>query len=114
MGHTGKYPTLGNGTFDHLRDIPFEELPSIIIPRASSEAKHGAFVAAANNKIYPDGYRYSLGHDFATPYREARIQSLLSANTKNLSHVAFHMKVQSDVRSNMWTDTIDRTTKSCG
>ena len=75
-GHTGRFPTLGNGSFDYQGFIPHAELPTLAVSRAESNAK-GGFIAAANQKTYPDGYKHSLGYDFVYPYRGARIQQAL-------------------------------------
>jgi penicillin G amidase len=106
-GHTGKYPTLGNGSFDMRSPIPFDELPTIIMnaSMASSPAEYQPFMmSAANQKTYPDGYRYTLGYDFVYPYRGGRIQYLLEQNQDKLSSFEFHRMVQTDIHSNVWED----------
>ncbi|CUG87599.1 penicillin amidase, putative [Bodo saltans] len=105
-GHTGKYPTLGNGSFDLRAPIPFDQLPTIIMNASTlSPASYQPFMmSAANQKTYPDGYRYTLGYDFVYPYRGGRIQYLLSQNTDQLSSYDFHRTVQTDIHSNVWED----------
>ena len=100
-GHTGKFPTIGNGSFDHRGTIPFAELPTIVIPNYASDTSP-SFIATANQKIYPDGYRYTLGYDYVYPFRGGRIQDLLTANGAALSNISFHKTVQQDTHSNMW------------
>lgn len=104
-GHTGKYPTLGNGSFDYKSAIPFAQLPTAIMN--ASESPNTVFeVSAANQKIYPDGYNYTLGYDYVFPFRGGRIQTLLQNATQNapsqLSNSNFHRTVQTDVHSNVW------------
>ncbi len=103
IGHTGKYPTLGNGSFAYVGTIPYSELPTLIIPASSSNTAP-SFIAAANQKIYPDGYRYTLGYDYVYPWRGARIQEMLGADLGNLSSGALHKKIQRDTQSNIWTE----------
>lgn len=99
VGHTGRYPMVGNGTFDYLGNIPMNELPTLHIP-ASASQNTSRYIAAANNKIYPDGYQYTLGYDYAYPFREGRIHQLLAENSATLSTLSTHMTIQRDTRSN--------------
>ena len=101
VGHTGKYPSLGDGTYAYRGRIPYNKLPTLIIPAATSNTDP-SFFGVANQKIYPDGYEYSLGYDYCYPWRGGRIQDLLERNPLNLSTAAFHMEVQRDTYSNIW------------
>jgi penicillin amidase len=106
VGHTGMWPTIGNGTLDPPpTEIPNSALPSKFIPSSTIEASlAGASIATANQKIYPDGYPYALGYDYVPPFRGARIQTLLRDPTQanSLSSTTFHQSVQSDTQSNVW------------
>ena len=102
-GHTGKYPTLGNGTFAHLGTIPYNKLPTLIIPANVSDTVP-SFIGAANQKIYPDGYNFTLGYDYVYPWRGGRIQDMLASELGNLSLPALHKRIQRDTFSNYWAE----------
>ncbi len=55
--------------------IPYDELPRTI------NAEKG-YISTANNKITDDGYPYHISHDWAQPYRQVRINEVLSGNDK--------------------------------
>jgi len=80
--------------------IPFHEKPGIVINALSGPA----FIATANHKIAPDGYRYDLGDSYDGGYRGARIQdSLHAANPSTYADIGTHRAIQLDHRSGMWT-----------
>lgn len=73
----GTVPVPGwTGEFDWTGSIPFDDLPHALNPAS------GKF-ASANQKIVPDGYPYLITHDWAPPYRAARIETLLAALPKH-------------------------------
>lgn len=53
--------------------IPFDELPRVVNPQAG-------FISTANNKVISDEYPYHISHDWAQPFRQMRIQEVLSSN----------------------------------
>lgn len=55
--------------------IPFDELPRIVNPPEG-------FISSANNKVIDDDYPYHLSHIWSQPYRQARIQEVLSEKDK--------------------------------
>lgn len=100
-GHSGRLPVLGNGSYDILGYVPMNQLPAKIDSNTAADA----WLRCANEKMYPDGYPYSLGYDWAVSYRADRLTSALSgAPSSRLSSVAFHQSLQLDMRSNIWAD----------
>jgi len=77
-GWTGEYDWVGN--------IPFEELPFVKHPE-----RH--FIATANNRVVPAGYRYYVQISNA-PYRATRIEQLL--NSKDSFNIQDFMTFQGD------------------
>ncbi|MWV43909.1 penicillin acylase family protein [Paenibacillus sp. HJL G12] len=55
--------------------IPWDELPTTVNPKEE-------FIATANNKVIDDSYPYHLTDSWAEPYREERIQQVLSSKDK--------------------------------
>ncbi|ASV66635.1 penicillin acylase family protein [Cytobacillus sp. FSL W7-1323] len=55
--------------------IPYDELPTIVNPEEG-------FISTANNKVVGDDYRYHISHNWAQPYRQMRIQEVLSGSNK--------------------------------
>ena len=55
--------------------IPWEELPTVVNPPSG-------YIATANNKVVDDSYPYHLSNVWAQPYREKRIQEVLSSKGK--------------------------------
>jgi penicillin amidase len=55
--------------------LPFDQMPSLYNPAAG-------FIVTANNKVVADSYPHLIGHDYADPYRAARVTELLAANPK--------------------------------
>lgn len=52
--------------------IPFDELPKVVNPK-------DGFISTANNKVISDDYPYHISHDWAQPFRQMRIQEVLSS-----------------------------------
>ncbi|MEH7224202.1 penicillin acylase family protein [Bacillus sp. JJ1566] len=52
--------------------IPWNELPTVVNPKEG-------FISTANNKIAPDDYPYHITNTWAQPYRQQRIQDVLSS-----------------------------------
>lgn len=55
--------------------IPFDELPTVVNPKEG-------FISTANNKVISDKYPYHISHDWAQPFRQMRIQEVLSKDDK--------------------------------
>ncbi len=72
------FPVPGNGSYDWLGFIPFEELPylheihdyniSLTILKYTKNPAKG-YISSANNKVVPDSYPYLLlnDHDWEVP-----------------------------------------------
>lgn len=72
----GTVPVPGwTGEYEWTGYIPFDELPFVYNPPTH-------YVATANNAVVPATYKYLLSSDWAAPYREERIISLLKAKDK--------------------------------
>lgn len=70
--------------------IPFDQLPHAYNPAQG-------YIVTANNKAVPDAYPYFITHDWAEPFRAARITELLTAKT-GLTPEDFQ-RIQSDQTS---------------
>ncbi|MBX0356730.1 penicillin acylase family protein [Halobacillus sp. Nhm2S1] len=55
--------------------VPFDELPRVVNPE-------GGFIATANNKITAEDYPYHISHNWAQPYRYARISQMLEGENE--------------------------------
>ncbi|MBI2948563.1 MAG: penicillin acylase family protein [Verrucomicrobia bacterium] len=66
------------------------------LPHSYNPARH--FLASANNKLIPPGYRRELGYDFAAPFRYQRIEEVLGAGEGKFSIADFE-RLQHDVVS---------------
>lgn len=53
--------------------IPYDELPRTVNPDKG-------FISTANNKVIGDDYPYHISHDWAQPFRQMRIQEVLSTS----------------------------------
>ncbi len=72
----GMVPSPGwTGEYDWTGYIPYDELPSVFNPSTH-------FVATANNRVVPDGYKYFMGYDWTPPYRAQRITDMINAKDK--------------------------------
>jgi penicillin G amidase len=67
---TGLLPVSGTGGYEWAGFIPNENLPHSFNPV-------GGFVATANHKMIPDGYRYAVGFEWTEPVRYLRIKEVL-------------------------------------
>jgi penicillin amidase len=98
---TGKIPirASGDGSLpqnggDNLHEwigyIPFEKLPSVFNPATG-------IIATANSRVTPDGYSYSISTGWESPWRSARIYSVLESGKK--FSVADMLALQTDIFS---------------
>ncbi|MGH2398660.1 MAG: penicillin acylase family protein [bacterium] len=72
----GLLPVPGwTGEFEWTGEIPFDQLPSWFNPARG-------YIATANNRIAPEGYRYLLAHEWDPGFRARRIESVLTARPK--------------------------------
>ncbi|WP_394218944.1 penicillin acylase family protein [Halobacillus trueperi] len=55
--------------------VPFDELPRVVNPEEG-------FIATANNKITENDYPYHISHNWAQPYRYARISQMLEGENE--------------------------------
>lgn len=75
-GWSGLLPVPGNtGRYEWNGWLPLSELP-----RAYNPAKR--FIATANHKIIPDGYRHEINFEWAAPFRFRRIEEVLQKGSK--------------------------------
>jgi len=74
------------GEYDWLGSIPFDELPW-----SKNPDRH--FIASANNRVVPAGYRYHV-NTLTIPYRAARAEQLLWSN--NRFDIPDFMAIQGD------------------
>jgi penicillin amidase len=97
----GRLPIRARGDGSHVLDgdsgadewkgfIPFSELPRVFDPEEG-------FIVTANNRVAGPGYPYPIGHDWAPPYRAARIRELILAKPRHSLDDVAHM--QGDVTS---------------
>ena len=98
-GHTGRYPTLGNGSYAITQLIPAALNPG----KLDTVTGQRGFVRCANERAYPDGFPFSLSYDWAAPHRSQWIERMLkNAPDALLSKHEFHAVLQNDVSSPMW------------
>jgi penicillin amidase len=85
----GSMPVPGwTGEYEWTGYVPFAQLPELLNPKEG-------FIATANNKVIVDDYPFTIGTNFAAPYRAARILEMIQAKSK---HSAEDMAVmQADV-----------------
>jgi penicillin G amidase len=89
----GSLPESGaTDDFDWTGYIPLEDLPHAFNPP-------GGIIATANSRVVPDGYPYFITHDWATPYRSARIFQLLEAAPPGTLTVDDMLRIQMDIHS---------------
>jgi penicillin amidase len=91
--NTGAYPMPGNGHYDWMGYIPFEDLPSVLNPKQG-------YVASANNKVAPIEYPHSILYDsdWEEPFRAKRIIEMIEEKAVNMT-VEHMMEMQADVKS---------------
>ncbi len=75
---TGLLPVPGSGNYNWAGFVPTSELPHYFNPKEG-------FVATANHKMIPEHYPYSVGFEWAPPYRVTRIRSVIE-NAKQDHH----------------------------
>jgi len=89
----GSLPQSGaSDDYDWTGYIPFEDLPHALNPP-------GGIIATANSRVVPDGYPYFITHDWAPPYRTARIFQLLEAAPPHSLTVDDMLRIQMDIHS---------------
>lgn len=87
----GLVPVPGNNDANEwLGYVPFDELPRVYDPPSG-------ILATANGRMTPDGYRYTLAHEWGAPYRTERIYKVLASGKKFSS--ADMLALQTDVYS---------------
>src|SRR5262249_46811201 len=69
-GHAGLLPVPGDAGYEWQRYLSVAELPQRFNPSSGS-------VATANHNILPPGYKHTIGHEFAAPYRFQRVRAAL-------------------------------------
>ena len=75
-GWSGLLPVPGNtGRYEWNGWLPLSELP-----RAYNPAKH--FIATANHKIIPEGYKHEINFEWSAPFRFQRIEEVLQNGGK--------------------------------
>jgi len=88
---SGLLPVPGDsGEYEWSGFLPFAEHPKLFNP-----ARH--FVATANHKILPLGYRHALSYEWASPFRFHRVEEMLASGGKFT--VADFERMQQDVTS---------------
>jgi len=91
---TGLLPVPGHGNYNWTGFVPTAELPHFFNPKEG-------FVATANHKMIPEHYPYTVGFEWAPPYRITRIRSVIE-NAKQDRHklsVPDMESLQSDITS---------------
>ncbi|HEY3134613.1 MAG TPA: penicillin acylase family protein [Blastocatellia bacterium] len=72
QGWSGLLPVPGSlGRYEWNGWLPLSELP-----RAFNPSKH--FIATANHKIIPEGYKHEINFEWAAPFRFRRIEEILA------------------------------------
>ncbi|EFC42979.1 penicillin amidase [Naegleria gruberi] len=93
-GHNGRFPVIGDGSYDWQGFIPAAEKPSVYNPKKD-------YIASANNRVTPVGYKYSITQDWYSFYRASRIVSLIETAIEKGTPLNFEYmkKMQHDVHS---------------
>mmetsp|Transcript_20549 Transcript_20549/g.52793 ORF Transcript_20549/g.52793 Transcript_20549/m.52793 type:complete len:961 (-) Transcript_20549:499-3381(-) len=94
-GHVGSYPVPGNGSYNWLGFIPFEQLPHVFNPDRD-------YVVSANNKVSPQNYNYSLNSDWGDGFRAERITEMVEAQLGNHTVESF-IDIQLDRHTLLFT-----------
>ncbi|HYV05757.1 MAG TPA: penicillin acylase family protein, partial [Blastocatellia bacterium] len=75
-GWSGLLPVPGDsGRYEWDGFLPLSELP-----RAYNPEKH--FIATANHKVIPEGYKHEINFEWSAPYRFNRIEEVLGKSSK--------------------------------
>ena len=75
-GWSGLLPVPGSsGKYEWNGWLPLSELP-----RSYNPSKH--FIATANHKIIPEGYKHEINFEWSAPFRFQRIEELLGKGSK--------------------------------
>jgi len=94
--HDGRYPVPGNGDYDYLGWIAFDDLPRVLNPVEG-------FIVTANNKGPPANYPFIITKDWEVPARAERIrQMLLNISSCGLYTLEDMKTVQLDVHANLF------------
>jgi len=99
-GHSGRYVVPGTGVYDHdSGDIPFDKMPAALNPERG-------YIATANNRIAPPGYKYTLTQDYFRSWRALRIQELIQSyfTKQELMNWESMKTMQMDVKSYVFED----------
>lgn len=100
-GGDGTMPVSGaDGKHDWIGYVPFEELPSLYDPPSG-------FIATANSRITPNGYRRLLATQWFPPYRTDRIYQILESANKKFSSEDM-LSLQTDITSEYDRFFVDR------
>ena len=74
--------------YDWTGYVPFEDLPHAFNPPSG-------LIATANGRVVPDGYRFFITHEWAPPFRTARIFQLLESGRE--FEVRDMLRIQMDI-----------------
>lgn len=106
LGHTGRYPTMGNGSYSYRGELS----PHLNPRKLDNNTSQAAFVQCANQKVYADGFPYSMSYDWSSPLRgtyiQKRLSEALATNSSVLSDVAWHQSLQTNATSTVWQHVI--------
>ena len=85
----GSVPEPGDSDdYDWTGYVPFEDLPHAFNPPSG-------LIATANGRVVPDGYRFFITHEWAPPFRTARIFQLLESGRE--FEVRDMLRIQMDI-----------------
>ncbi|MCE9530633.1 MAG: penicillin acylase family protein [Planctomycetes bacterium] len=73
--HDGLLPVPGDGGFEWSGFLDVADLPQSFNPKIG-------WLATANHKILPEGYKHQIGYEFSPPYRFQRIRDSLTSKDK--------------------------------
>lgn len=74
--HDGLLPVPANSGYQWKGYLSVKDLPQVYNPQAG-------WVGTANHNIIPEGYKHTIGFDFAPPYRFERVKHHLEARPKH-------------------------------
>jgi len=115
LGHTGRMPTYGNGSFDYVADIPWSSVPGF----ANTDTANPYAISAANQRISAPGDPVILTRDFLTAFRGNAIKEVINAAPPGQwSSVALSLGIQTNETSGAWRyklrDVLDSTSNTFG